>query len=100
MALPALLLGVRYHFGDYMDDVMTVADALEWERFDIMLANLNRIQAHVLLITGASGTLKKWPYFPGRCEAVNQLHWVELPGNHHLHPEPVAVINDFFSQHA
>jgi pimeloyl-ACP methyl ester carboxylesterase len=28
--------GVRYHFGDYVDDVMAVADVLGWERFVLM----------------------------------------------------------------
>jgi len=28
--------GVRYHFDDYVDDVLAVADALEWERFVLM----------------------------------------------------------------
>jgi pimeloyl-ACP methyl ester carboxylesterase len=71
---------------------------------DIILAFLDRIQTPVLLITGASGTLKKWPYFNSRCQAVKNLHRVELPGNHHLHldhPESVArVINDFLERYA
>jgi pimeloyl-ACP methyl ester carboxylesterase len=66
---------------------------------EIMLALLQRIEAPALLITGDSGTLKKWPYFKSRLQAVKNLRWVDLPGHHHLHldnPEPVArAIDDF-----
>ena len=68
---------------------------------EVMLAFLSGITAPVLLITAEEGTLRKRPYFESRCEAIQTLQLVNLPGHHHLHldnPEPVAsVINDYLS---
>lgn len=60
---------------------------------ELMVTFIRRIQAPVLLVTGADGALKNWPYFESRRQAVQDLTWVDLPGNHHLHlehPESVA----------
>ena len=68
---------------------------------ELMVTFIRRIQAPVLLVTGADGALKHWPYFESRREAVQNLIWADLPGNHHLHlehPMPVAeAINDFLA---
>jgi pimeloyl-ACP methyl ester carboxylesterase len=60
---------------------------------DVMLAFLQGITAPVLLITAEDGTLRKRPYFKSRCDAIEDLQMVTLPGHHHLHldnPAPVA----------
>lgn len=70
---------------------------------EVMLAFLRAVTAPVLLITADDGTLRKRPYFPSRCEAIEKLQIVDLSGHHHLHldnPAPVArAINEFINQH-
>lgn len=60
---------------------------------EVMLAFLRDITTPVLLITARDGLLRKRPYFESRCNAIQNLQIVDLPGHHHLHldhPAPVA----------
>jgi pimeloyl-ACP methyl ester carboxylesterase len=69
---------------------------------EVVLAFLQGITAPVLLIAAEDGPLRKRPYFESRCNAVQNLQIVTLPGHHHLHledPEPTAkAINRFLER--
>jgi pimeloyl-ACP methyl ester carboxylesterase len=59
-----------------------------------MLAFLSAITAPVLLITAEEGLLRERPFFQSRCEAIENLETITLPGHHHLHlDEPAPVAN-------
>lgn len=60
----------------------------------VMLAFLSAISAPVLLITAEDGLLRERPFFQSRCEAIENLETITLPGHHHLHlDEPAPVAN-------
>ena len=64
-------------------------------------AMLGAIQAPSLFIRALDGLLIKRPHVTARCDCIEQLQVVDLPGGHHLHmenPQPVAeVLQDFFA---
>ena len=70
---------------------------------EVLLAFLRDITCPALLITAQDGLLRKRPYYESRCDVIQDLQIVDLPGHHHLHldnPEPVAeAVGSFIENH-
>lgn len=65
-------------------------------------AMLSAIQAPSLFIRALNGLLIKRPHITARCDCIQQLQVIDVPGGHHLHmenPQAVsAILQEFFTQ--